>query len=85
MTNIENLENKYNNLKEEFSLLVKQNEEERSKKENQKRFFNEEMKGLETKIKSLFLEEREVKITFFKKFRTIKGSLKKISKNSKHN
>jgi len=62
------MEQKFNSLKDQVSIyfnfyvstLTHQIEEERNLRETLKQKYNEENKAIETKLKNMFVEEREV-------------------------
>ena len=62
--NFQSLDKKYNALKEQISKMTKIYEEDKLARESNKKEFSEDLKLLETKYKSLILEERQVNINF---------------------
>lgn len=62
--NFLSLDKKYNALKEQISKLTKIYEDDKLARETMKGEFVEDMKSLETKFKTLLLEERQVIIKY---------------------
>lgn len=61
---IDSLDKKYNSLKDQISKLTKYYEEDKFYKEGSKNKQNEELKNFETKVKSMLLDERQVRKYF---------------------
>lgn len=85
LSNIDALEMKYSLLKDQIAKFTKIVEEEKQSKEKLKSKSNEEIKGLESRIKNMINEERENNKNYIDDcVKRIESQIQNFEKNSKN-